>query len=247
MSTHHGVSGYPCLGQAGDFQEQRRGEPWQSIANDPIRSYMNAQSHIGYPMSNFNEPWSGGMLQEMNWNGQPYRTPVFGEPVTAPSTPNITNVTVAPIDYPSHIGASYDQELPSTRIHAEERIPVLDRQNTGWEGGPFNMYSEADNRYLMEHTNVQTTPYSKFFQGGSVGVGVHPGSDIAGQQTAGNTTRPDIRNGQLPTTKLPNGQTIGQLQPQEPPALFELAPPPDPPVLPGEGTGSLAPTAPKWW
>lgn len=251
MSTgaviNHGVSGFPVLGIAGDFQEQRRGEPWQALVNDPIRSYLNAQSHIGQPLSNFNEPWNGGNLQEINWNGQPYRAPVFGEPVVAPPTPNIANVKICPIDYPTHIGQNYPQQLPSARIHEPSRIAQMDRQNTGWEGGPFNMYTEGDNKFFMAHSNVQTTPYSAFFQGSNTGTGVHPGADTANQQTAPNTTRPDFKGGQAPTIKLPNGQTIGMMQPQEPPALYELAPPPDPQVIPGEGTAPLRPTNPTWW
>lgn len=240
----HGVSGYPCLGVAGDLQDQRRGEPFENIMNDPIRSYMNAQSHIGYPMSNFNEPWTGGELQNMNWSAQPYRQPIFGEPVTAPPTPNINSIQISKIDRSVEIGATFPQQLPSSRIHNEERLAVMDRQNNGFEGG---MHIEGDNKVFMPHTNVNTTPYSKFFQGASTDNGVHPNNDTANQQTTANTIRTDFKGGQAPYQKLPDGITISALQPQEPPALWELAPPPDPPVLPGEGTAALAPTNPRWW
>lgn len=251
MSTgaiiNHGVSGFPVLGVPGDFQEQRRGEPWEAITNDPIRSYLNAQSHIGFPMSNFNEPWTGGNLQEINWNSQPYRTPVFGEPASAPPTPNITNITICPVSNPDKIGQTYPQQYPISRIHEELRVPLGDRQNSGWEGTPFNMYTEGDNKIFMARNSVASTPNSVFFQGAQTAAGVHPNNDTANQQTAPNTTRPDMKDGQAPYQKLPNGQTIGMMQPNEPPALYELAPPPDPQVLPGEGTGSLKPTNPAWW
>lgn len=243
----HGVSGYPCLGVPGDWQEQRRGEPFENIINDPITSYMNAQSHIGFPLSNFNEPWTGGELQGINWSAQPYRQPVFGEPVTAPPTPDMGAIQISEINYPSHIGMTYAQQLPSSRIHNDVRLPLTERQNNGWEGALFNMYKEGDNKMFMPHTNVNSTPYSKFFQGASTDNGVHPGSDTANQQTTGNTTKVDFTGGQAPFQKLPNGISIGSLQPQEPPPLFELAPPPDPPVLPGEGTAHLEPTNPSWW
>lgn len=251
MSTgkvlNHGVSGFACTGVPGDFQDQRRGEPWQDVARDPITSYLTAQSHIGQPMSNFNEPWTGGFLQESNWSAQPYRTPVFGEPVPEPSLPNIPSVEVCKVNYPAFIGETFPQELPSSRIHSDVRLPLMDRPNTGWEGGPFNLYSEGDNRFLMERTSVQTTPNTTQFQGGQVPTGVHPNSDKAGQQTAPNTTRPEFSQGQTPYQRLPSGMAVGAMQPSEPPALYELAPPPDPPVLPGEGTAPLQSTAPQWW
>jgi hypothetical protein len=247
MSTgkvlNHGVSGYACLGQPGDFQQQRRGEPWENAATDPIKSYLNAQSHIGQPMSNFNEPWNSGILQMENWNAQPYRAPVFGEPIPEPSLPNMPSVKVASINYPSMIGKNFPQELPSARIHQEIVLGLMDRQNMGFEGGTFN----GDNKVFLPQTNVNTTPNAPAFQGGQVATGVHPGADKAGQQTAPNTTRPDVKDGQSPYQKLPEGQAIGTLQPNEAPALYDLAPPPAPQVLPGEGTAPLLPTAPQWW
>lgn len=247
MSTgaviNHGVSGYACLGRPGDFQDQRRGEPWQQIANDPILSYLDAQSHIGMPMSNFNEPWTGGNLAMFNMSGQPYRTPIFGETIPEPSLPNMTSMTITPIEYPSHVGSTFPQQFPIARIHETSRIQIMDRQNVNFERGTGN----GDNKMILPHANVNTTPYSTFFQGANASAGTHPNNDVANQQTAPNTTRPDMRGGQAPAQKLPNGQTIGMMQPQEPPPLYELAPPPEPQVLPGEGTAPLRPTNPSWW
>lgn len=237
----HGVSGFPCTGIPGDWQEQRRGEPWEN-ASDPIVSYLNAQNHIGIPMSNFNEPWTGGALQALNYSSQPYRTPIVG-PLDAPPGPQKTYVTVASVDYPSHFGVTSAQELPLGRIHNDVNIPLLYRQNLTWENGMVN----GDNKVFMPPTQIPTQPNTQNFQGGSTDNGVHPNSDKAGQQTAPNTQRVDFRGGQTPFMKLPNGQTIAALQPNEPPSLWELAPPPNPQVLPGEGTAPLLPTVPRWW
>ena len=245
MSTgavlNHGVSGFPCTGIAGDWQEQRRGEPWQN-ASDPIVSYMSAQNHLGVMMSNFNEPWTGGILQESNYNAQPYRTPIVGS-LDAPPGPQKTSITVAPVDYPSHLGVSEAQQLPLATVHTSVRMPSIYMQNLTWEQGLEN----GDNKVFMPQTPVPVKPNTTNFQGSSVSTGVHPNNDKAGQQTAPNTTRSDFTQGQAPYQKLPNGQAISMLQPNEPPQLWEMAPPPDPQVLPGEGTAPLAPTAPAWW
>jgi hypothetical protein len=248
MSTgsvlNHGVSGYQCLGQAGDFQTQQRGEPWENIANDPIRSYMNAQSHIGVPMSNFNEPWNGGVLQEMNWSAQPYRTAIFGEPTSAPAAQEKVSIKITSVDYPAFVGDTFPQQLPSARIHNEVPVYSADRQNEMWEDGIQN----GDNKVFMPQTIIPTLPNTVNPQGASTATGVHPQNDKAGQATTANTGRADLHSGgQTPYQKLPNGQTVGALQPGEPGALWELAPPPDPVVLPGEGTAPLAPTTPAWW
>lgn len=243
----HGVSGFPCTGVASEFQEQRRGEPFENIMNDPILSYLNAQSHIGYPMSNFNEPWTGGALQAANWSAQPYRTPVFGEPVESPPFVEKDVIPIAEIDHPSHIGQTYTQQLPTSRIHKPNRLPVMDRQNVGWEGVGFNQYAEGDNKVMFQHTAIPTMPNTVNFQGASTAAGVHPGADTANQSTTANTIRTDFKGGQTPWQKLPNGLAVAANQPGEPPALWEQAPPPDPPVLPGEGTLPLQPTNPAWW
>lgn len=243
LVINHGVSGYPCLGQTGDFQVQGRGQPWENIVNDPIKSYLNAQSHIGNPMSNFNEPWKGGELQDWNFNGQPYRTPVFGEAMTESTANQMSSIQVAKIDYPTHLGLRYDQQLPIGRIHQDVKVPATDRQNLEWEEGMYN----GSNQTFMPRTNVNTIPNSKFFQGSQVAAGVHPNNDLSGQATTGNQSRPDYKGPQAPFAKLPNGMTVGQFQQPDAPALWELAPPPDPQVLPGEGTAPLAPTAPAWW
>lgn len=239
----HGVSGYQCLGRAGDFQRQKRGEPWEVTVNDPIRSYMNAQSHIGTPLSNFNEPWTGGQLQELNWSSQPYRTAVFGEPVVAPPTPEIESIKIAAIDYPSLLGVRYPQQLPSSRIHMDVPVYSADRQNLQWENGIEN----GDNKVFMPQSIVPTQPNTANFQGSSTATGTHPANDLAGQSTTGNTGRPEFNGGQTPFQKLPTGVTVGSQQGGDAPALWERAPPPDPLVLPGEGTAPLAPTAPAWW
>lgn len=239
----HGVSGYQCLGQQGDFQTQKRGEPWQSTVNDPIRSYMNAQSHIGTPLSNFNEPWSGGALQELNWNSQPYRTAVFGESIVTPPAPQMGSMEITKINYPSLIGQMYPQQLPSARIHRDIPVYSADRQNNSWENGIEN----GDNKVFMPQSVTGIQPNKVNFQGSTVAPAVHPKNDLAGQPTTGNTGRADFNGGQAPYQKLPEGTTVGSRQPGEAPALWELAPPPDPQVLPGEGTAPLAPTAPAWW
>lgn len=238
----HGVSGYPCLGRPGDFQDQLRGEPWENVVNDPISSYLNAQNHIGLMLSNFNEPWSGGVLQELNYNSQPYRTPIVGR-LDAPPAPQMETVTVASVNYPSHVGVRSDQQLPNARIHNDVNLPVTYRQNLQWENGMVN----GDNKVFMPPTQVPTIPNTQIFQGGITATGVHPNNDKSGQSTTANTTRPDFRGGQGPAQKLPNGMAVASLQPNEPPQLWELAPPPDPQVIPGEGTAPLAPTAPAWW
>lgn len=247
MNTNHGVSGYPCLGVAGEFQEQRRGEPWEAIINDPIRSYMNAQSHIGIPLSNFNEPWTGGTLQDLNFSSQPYRTAVFGESAEVPPPSEMGAFKTSDINYPDQVGNVHPQQLPSSRVHNEGRLPLMDRQNLGWEGSAQSMYRTGDNRSVVDPRNVYVQPNVVNFQGASTATGVHPNNDTANQQTAANTSRTDFVGGQGPTSKLPQSITIGSMQPNEPPGLWELAPPPDPPVLPGEGTAPLQPTNPAWW
>jgi hypothetical protein len=238
----HGVSGYPCLGRAGDFQEQLRGQPWESVVNDPISSYLNAQNHIGVMMSNFNEPWSGGALQDLNYNSQPYRTPIVGR-LDAPASTEKRSILTATVEYPSHLGLRADQQLPIARIHSDVNLPVTYRQNLVWENGGVN----GSNQVLLPPTQIPTTPNTQPFQGSTTSSGVHPNNDKSGQQTTANTTRPDMRGGQLPTMRLPNGMSIGMMQPNEPPQLWEMAPPPDPQVIPGEGTAPLAPTTPAWW
>jgi len=246
MSTgavlNHGVSGYPCLGVAGEFNEQRRGEPWQVIVNDPIRSYRNAQNHIGIPLSNFNEPWMGGALQEANWSAQPYRVPIFGSS-DAPPTPAIPFIPIANIQYPSLIGTTHDQQLPNSRIHSEMAVPHVSQQNRTFENPTMN----GDNKVMMNPGNVFVKPNSKFFQGATTSAGTHPQNDVAGQTTTANTVRPEFSQGQTPFQKLPNGMSVSGLQAGEPPSLLDFAPPPDPPVIPQTGTGMLAPTGPAWW
>lgn len=239
----HGVSGYACTGVPGDFQDQERGEPWQVIVNDPIRSYMNAQNHIGIPMSNFNEPWTGGVLQNTNFNAAPYRVPIFSEPFVGPPAPPPATIKVAPIDYPNQLGKTFPQQLPRSTIHFDVPMPVLTRQNNNFEYGTSN----GDNKVFMSGTPVGITPNVHNFQGSTVATNVHPNNDRAGQQTAPNTARPDFRGGQTPFQRLPNGASVAALQPTEPPQLWELAPPPDPQVRPQEGTGPLLPTVPGWW
>lgn len=239
----HGVSGFPCVGRAGDFQIQNRGEPWQAIVNDPILSYLNAQSHIGIPLSNFNEPWTGGMLQDGNFSNNLYPGPIFGEQLSAPPPAPKALITVAPIDYPSQLGNTLNQQMPNARIHSRIPLPAIDRQNMVFEMGTIN----GDNKVFMPQANIFVQPNTEYFQGATNSTATHVQNDIAGQQTTANTTRADFTQGQGPYAKLPNGQAVGQLQPGEAPALYELAPPPDPQVLPGEGTGMLAPTVPKWW
>ena len=150
---------------------------------------------------------------------------------------------VTRINYPEHIGLRYDQQLPLASIPRNISVQNVDRQNTTFEQPTFN----GDNKVFMPPTPVPTLPNTNFFQGSSVAPGVHPNNDKAGQATTANTTRPDFRGGQGPTQKLPNGISLASLLPPETPALYDLAPPPDPQVLPGEGTAPLQPTAPAWW
>jgi hypothetical protein len=239
----HGVSGYPCLGVPGDFQDQRRGEPWQVIVNDPIRSYLNAQNHIGIPMSNFNEPWTGGVLQEANFNGAPYRSPFFTEPLVGPPGPAPKFEKITAVNYDPQ--EMFPVQLPVAPLAPPpHQLPVImDRQNQQFNAGGFN---EDEDGYVPQ-TTVRMDPYTQHFQGGSVAAGVHPNNDKAGHGFAPNTAHPDFQAGQAPFQKLPAGQTVGAVQPIETPQLWELAPPPDPPVMPTGSTGALQPTAPGWW
>lgn len=248
MSTgavlNHGVSGFACTGRAGDFQRQRRGEPWENIVNDPIVSYLNAQSHIGIPFNNFNEPWTGGELRDANFGAQPYRKPGFAEDFPPPIPPNEKQaIPVASVQYPSLIGEPFAQQLPYANVHAAVPMRETPRQNLGFMQGSVN----GDNKVLMPSVGPVLDPNKKFFQGANTATGVHPNNDKAGQSTAPNTTRADFFQGQAPYQKLPNGQAVGTLQPGEPPGLWAMAPAPEPQVLPEEGTGPLAPTVPGWW
>lgn len=237
----HGVSGFPTTGIPGDFEEQRRSEPFRN-ASDPIVSYMNAQNHIGIPMSNFNEPWSGGMLQDINFSAQPYRTPFVG-PLDAPPGPRKAYNVLAPVDYPSQLGATGAQQLPLAPIHNNVQLPVTYRQNLVWENGMVN----GDNKLFLPQTPIFLDTNTHEFQGSVVPAGVHPNNDKLGSQTVPNTQRVDFKGGQAPFTKLPNGITISEQQPTDTPQLYEMPPPPDPQVLPGEGTAPLLPTVPRWW
>lgn len=240
----HGVSGYPCLGVAGEFNEQRRGEPWQVIVNDPIRSYMNAQNHIGIPMSDFNEPWTGGELREGNFDAAPYRVPFFSEPFVGPPGPTPRTETIASMNYPNMIGKAFDQQLPRSLIMQNTPLPVMDRQNNGFEVGTGN----GDNKVLLPQTPIGLVVNTPDFQGASASTAVHPNNDKAGATTTGNSQRVDFKGGQAPYQKLPGGVSIGGLQPGDTPQLWQLAPPPDPPVLPqGMSVSALAPTTPAWW
>jgi hypothetical protein len=246
MSTgsilNHGVSGYACTGVPGDFQEQTQGNPWRATFNDPIFSYNNAQNHTGIMMSNFNESWNAGILEDANMSAQPYRIPLVGD-VDTPPPPKIADIKIVPINYPELIGQTYPQQLPSSRVHEDVMVHVPGRQNLDFEDGSYT----GEHKAVAPGGNIPTHPNTQFFQGASTDTGVHPNNDTANQGTTANTTRPDMRQGQQPTQKLPNGMTINVIQPQEPPALWQLAPPPDPPVLPGEGTAPLRPTNPAWW
>lgn len=215
--------------------------------NDPIRSYSNAQSHIGIPMSNFNEPWAGGELRDPNFDAAPYRTPVFGEPLESPPTPKIASIKISDIQYPEHAGSTHPQQLPSSRVHYGERLPVMGRQNLGGEGVAYNMYHTGDNRMGMPPTPISVEPNTVHFQGSTTAVGVHQNNDTANQETTANMGRTDFRGGQTPFQKLPNGITIGVMQPQDPGLAYSMAPAPDPQVLPGEGTAPLRSTNPAWW
>lgn len=246
MSTgrilNHGVSGFACTGIPGDFQEGANGYPFVMRQNDPIRSYSNAQNHMGIPLSNFNEPWSAGVLQDWNMSAQPYRTPIVGSTDAKPSPP-IPDIPIANINYPDHLGQTYPQQLPSSRIHVEVPLVPTPRQNDTFEEGQVT----GEHTSIMPQGNINVQPNSQFFQGASTDTNVHPNNDIANQKTTGNTERNKFSGGQAPYQKLPNGIVINTLQPTEPPPLWTLAPPPDPPVLPGEGTGALRPTNPAWW
>jgi hypothetical protein len=239
----HGVSGFPCLGVPGDFDEQRRGEPWQVIVNDPIRNYLNAQNHIGVPVSNFNEFWTGGVLQEGNFDAAPYRVPVFSEPFVGPPGPSPRTETIARMSYPSQIGAAFPSQLPVSRIAVDVPLPLLSSQNLTFESGTGN----GDNKVFMPHSYVNLEPNKVNFQGATTAAGVHPNNDKSGATTAPNTSRADFTGGQAPYQKLPNGASIGSMQPGDQPQLWEMAPPPDPPVIPQEGMAPLAPTTPAWW
>ena len=247
MSTgaiiNHGVSGFACTGRDGDFQTQLRGEPWQNVVNDPIVSYLNAQSHIGIMLNNFNEPWTGGDLRELNFDAQPYRTPIFGEPLDVIPPKESHGIAVAKVEYPSLTGNSFAQQLPYAKVHSGVPMPDIHRQNMDFERGTEN----GDNKVFMPQVGPVLDPNKKFFQGGTTATGVHPNNDRAGQQTAPNTARQDFTQGQAPFQRLPDGQAVGALQPGEPPGLWAMAPPPIPQVLPGEGTGALEPTVPGWW
>lgn len=240
---NHGVSGFACTGRPGDFQTQRRGEPWENTVNDPIISYLNAQSHIGMPFNNFNEPWTGGELREMNFGAQPYRSPVFGEPLDVQPPQESNGIVVAEVQYPSLIGDPFAQQLPYANVHAAVPMQEVPRQNMDFTEGTAN----GDNKRFQPQVGPVLDPNKKFFQGGQTPAGVHPNNDKAGQATAPNTSRADFVQGQAPFQRLPNGQAIGTLQPGEPPGLWAMAPAPEPQVRPEEGTGALAPTVPGWW
>lgn len=246
MSTgamiNHGVSGYACTGFGSEYQDQLRGTPWDVTPNDPILSYANAQNHLGLMMSNFNEAWAPGILSEENISAQPYRTPIVGNTSAPPPRPT-TTIPVAEFQYPDHTLQQYPQQLPSTRIHGDYVLNVENRQNNTFESGQIT----NEHQELYPQGNVSAMPNSYFFQGARTDPGVHPNNDVANQSTTANTTRSDFTSGQAPTQKLPNGINISIMQPNEPPALWNLAPPPDPPVRPQEGTGQLKPTNPAWW
>lgn len=246
MSTgailNHGVSGFACTGIAGDFQQPVNGDPFLLRQNDPIRSYANAQNHTGILMSSFNEAWQAGALADGNMSAQPYRTAIVGS-LDAPPAPRMPDITVTKIAYPDHLGQTYPQQLPSARIHFDVPVLPVGRQNEDFEAGQATGVHTA----VQVHGNVNSTPYSKFFQGASTDPNVHPNNDIANQQTTGNTAKSTFNQGQAPYQKVPAGVVINAMQPQEPPPLWSLAPPPDPQVLPGEGTAPLRPTNPAWW
>lgn len=193
-------------------------------------------------MSTYNEPWQAGVLADPNMSAQPYRAPVVGS-IDAPAPPTIPSIKKAPIQYPDHFATTYPQQFPLKTRHSEPILAAVDRQNLSFESAQITGTHDA----IFPHGNVNSTPNSAFFQGSMVDTGVHPNNDKAGQDTTGNTSRADFKAGQGPTTKLPNGINIGMLQPNEPPPLYTLAPPPQPQVLPGEGTAPLRPTNPAWW
>lgn len=242
----HGVSGFACTGAPGDFQEAVNGEPWQVIVNDPIRSYMNAQSHIGIPFNSFSESWRSGELRDVNYDAAPYRIPMFRDPIDAPPV-DLGGIPIAAVEYPTWVAQTSAQQLPVSRIHENVRIAILDRQNADWEGIGYNKYVEGENAIFRPRGLINTDPGTVNFQGASTAAGTHPNNDTANQQTTGNTTKPEFNQGQTPSQKLPSGVGVGSLLPGDAPALWDLAPPPDPPVLPGEGTAPLRPTNPEWW
>lgn len=246
MSTgaiiNHGVSGYACTGIPGDFGDQTQGKPWLLSLNDPSASYLNAQNHLGLLMSGFNESWAAGNLNDSNMSAQPYRTPFVG-PLDAHPPPKMPEYKLAVIDTPYKIWGRFPQQLPSSRIHMDHIVPQIARQNEGFENGTITGMHTP----MFPGGLVGTTPNTVNFQGSTTGSGVHPGADNAGQQTTGNTSKPDQPVGQQPSQKLPNGLAVGALQDQEPTPLWASAPPPAPPVLPGEGTQPLHSTNPPWW
>ena len=194
-------------------------------------------------MSTFNEPWTGGLLQEANFDAAPYRVPFFSEPFVGPPGPTPQTTTLAPISYPFEFGRTFPQQLPVSRIATETPLPVLMRQNQTFENGTGN----GDNKVFMPQTPVGLVTDAPKFQGSNTSTAVHPNNDKAGATTAPNTTRPDMRGAPPPFTKLPNGAAIAQLQPGDQPQLWDMAPPPDPPIIPQTGTAMLAPTTPAWW
>lgn len=246
MSTgaivNHGVSGYPCTGIPGDYGEQDRGTPWEAIHNDPSISYHNAQNHLGLLMSTFNQPWASGDLQDSNMSAQPYRTPIVG-PMLAPPPPQIPKIKIAYLNFPDHTLNTHPQELPSSRIHIDPIVGQISRQNNGFEGGTFT----GTHTPMMPGGVISVMPNTVNPMGSQTPAGTHPGADNAGQQITGNTSKPDLNVGQQPNQKLPNGIPVGSLQNSEPPPLWASAPPPDPSVLPGEGTQPLHSTNPAWW
>lgn len=246
MSTgalmNHGVSGYACTGIPGDFGDQSHGKPWEQSLNDPSVSYSDAQNHLGLLMSSFNEPWQAGNLQDPNMSAQPYRIPIVG-PLDAPPPPSIPQIKIATLQFPDHSLHTHPQELPFARIHKDPIVNQVNRQNIGFESGTFTGIHEP----VFPSGVISVLPNTVNLQGSTTSTGVHPGSDIAGQTTTGNTSKPDQPIGQQPSQKLPNGLAVGMLQDSEPPPLWASAPPPEPQVLPGEGTQPLHPTNPAWW
>jgi hypothetical protein len=246
MSTgaiiNHGVSGYACTGIPGDFDDQTQGTPWRPDFNDPSVSYNSAQNHMGVFMSQFNEPWRAGDLQDANMSAQPYRTPIVG-PWQAPPPPPIPRSTICKVDFPEHTLHTHPQHLPSSRIHVDPVVRQVNRQNNEFERGTFT----GTHAPVFPSGLISVLPNTVNFQGSTASTGVHPGVDVAGQQTTGNTSKPDQPVGQQPSQKLPNGVAVGSLQDSEPPPLWASAPPPDPQVLPGEGTQPLHSTNPPWW
>lgn len=239
---NHGVSGYACTGIPGDFGAQDRSIPWEASRNDPAISYANSQNHLGLFLQGFNQPWQAGVLGDSNMNAQPYRQPAVGS-MEAPAAPSMPTIKIATVNFPDHTLDSHPQELPSSRIHIDPIISQTNRQNIGFEAGSFTGSHDP----TFPQGLISVLPNTVQFQGSQTAAGVHPGADNAGQQTTGNTTKPDQPIGQQPANKLPNGLAVGSLQDSEPPPLWASAPPPTPPVLPGEGTQPLRSTNPPWW